>query len=381
MMGRMLSRVPIRARLTAAFAAAMAVVLLAYGYFLAEQLEANLTSAIDQGLASRADEIAAEGPEGQIGSDREALERADDGAQILSPSGAVLSSTAGLSRPLVTGAQLRSLTSTPTYFELPAGAQRDDPTRVLAYRTRYAGRSIIVATSASVQPLQDARDQLIKLLLLGGPLALLLASGLGYAVAAAALRPVERMRRQASAITADDPQRLTVPAARDELHALGDTLNDMLDRLQHALDRERAFTMDASHELRTPLAVLKAELEVALRPQRTSEEHRAALESASEETDRLTRLAEDLLVLARTRDSRSAPARRTSARWSSASPRGSASRRCTAPSSSMPRTHAGSRPRPTRIGSSRRSAISWRTRSITRRRWSSRRCAASATTS
>ncbi len=296
---RSLARVPIRARLTAAFAAAMAAVLVALGLFLAEQLEANLTNAIDQGLISRADQIAANGPEEQIGSGRDVSERGDDVAQLLSANGTVLSSTAGLTRPLLTQAQIRTLGRSHRFFALSSTQLGDDPTRVLAYRTSYQGRPIIVAAGASVQPLREARDQLVGLLLIGGPLALLLASGLGYAVAAAALRPVERMRSQAAAITADDAQRLTLPVARDELRALSETLNEMLDRLQDTLDRERAFTMDASHELRTPLAVLKAELEVALRPQRTREEQVDALRSASEETDRLTRLAEDLLVLSR----------------------------------------------------------------------------------
>ncbi len=296
---RLVSRLPLRARLTAAFAVAMAAVLLALGLFLAEQLEANLTSAIDQGLVSRADQIAANGPEEQIGSSRDVNERGDDVAQLLGEDGTVLSATVGLTRPILTRAQLATLGRSQRFFAIARTQLGDDPTRVLAYRTTYRGRPIVVAVGASLQPLQQARDQLVRLLLIGGPLALLLASGLGYGVAAAALRPVERMRSQAAAITAGDPRRLTPPIARDELRALSDTLNELLDRMQHALDRERAFTMDASHELRTPLAVLKAELEVALRPQRTREEQVDALRSASEETDRLSRLAEDLLVLAR----------------------------------------------------------------------------------
>jgi signal transduction histidine kinase len=73
----------------------------------------------------------------------------------------------------------------------------------------------------------------------------------------------------------------------------------MLDRLEEALARERAFVADASHELRTPLAILKAELELALRDPDSIEGFRDAITSAAEETDRLVQLAEDLLVLAR----------------------------------------------------------------------------------
>jgi len=108
------------------------------------------------------------------------------------------------------------------------------------------------------------------------------------------------MRKRAADISAADTgARLPVPPAEDEIRRLGQTLNEMLDRLETALERERRFVADASHELRTPLGMLRTELELALRHERSSDELRAALVSASEETDRLARLAEDLLVLAR----------------------------------------------------------------------------------
>src|SRR5206468_3337720 len=134
----------------------------------------------------------------------------------------------------------------------------------------------------------------------GGPLALLLSSLAGWGLATAALRPVESMRREAEAVSAAEPgRRLTLPPARDEVARLGATLNGMLGRLEAALARERRFVSDASHELRTPLAALRTELELALRRERKPEELIDALRSAADETDRLSRLAEDLLVLAR----------------------------------------------------------------------------------
>jgi two-component system OmpR family sensor kinase len=100
------------------------------------------------------------------------------------------------------------------------------------------------------------------------------------------------MRRKADEITEEDPgERLPVGTADDEIARLGTTLNGMLARLERAVDRERAFVADASHELRTPLAILKTEIELALRSGRTEEELREALQSAAEETDRLTELA------------------------------------------------------------------------------------------
>ena len=86
---------------------------------------------------------------------------------------------------------------------------------------------------------------------------------------------------------------------RDELRALAVTLNDMLARLEAAFEHERRFVGDASHELRTPLALLRAELELALRRPRSRDELERAVRSAADETERLSRLAEDLLLIAR----------------------------------------------------------------------------------
>ena len=142
---------------------------------------------------------------------------------------------------------------------------------------------------------------------MAGPIALLAASLLGYLLAATALRPVEAMRARAGEISgARAGERLPLPEARDELRRLGETLNAMLERIDAALERERAFVADAGHELRTPVAILKAEIELALAGDRSPQELRAALASAREETERLARLADDLLVLARIDDGRPA---------------------------------------------------------------------------
>jgi signal transduction histidine kinase len=109
------------------------------------------------------------------------------------------------------------------------------------------------------------------------------------------------MRLRAAVITPTDPDpRLPVPPTGDEIARLGKTLNDLLTRLHAALARERQFTADASHELRTPLSLLTTELELALQRPRTPDELIAALRSALEETNRLSHLAHDLLLLADT---------------------------------------------------------------------------------
>jgi signal transduction histidine kinase len=152
-------------------------------------------------------------------------------------------------------------------------------------------------TPAQHEALGDLRRELLIAL----PIVFVLATAAAYLLATAALRPVEEMRAQAAAVTEDTPSlRLDIPPSRDEIARLATTLNDMLDRLQAALERERHFVADAGHELRTPLSLLHTEIELALRHPRDASELRTALASAHQEARRLVRLTEDLLLLART---------------------------------------------------------------------------------
>jgi signal transduction histidine kinase len=194
-------------------------------------------------------------------------------------------------------------------MEREHGAADREPARLLAVPLEQ-GREIAIVGVA----LDDQREALSLLLVLGGLgllAALLVASAAGYWVAGIALRPVEAMRREAQAITDTPDRRLPVPPVDDEIGRLAVTLNAMLERLERAgaaereaVAKERRFIADASHELRTPLTILKSEIDVALQEQRSPEELRAALASSGEEADRLVRLAEDLLVLARADEGR-----------------------------------------------------------------------------
>jgi heavy metal sensor kinase len=115
-----------------------------------------------------------------------------------------------------------------------------------------------------------------------------------------ALRPVDRMTRIADRIGGGDlSERVPVPPHQDEIGRLAVTINQMIARLQAAFERQRQFSADASHELRTPLSVIRADLEIALRRERTIPEYQAVLTSTLEETVRLSRLVEDLLLLTR----------------------------------------------------------------------------------
>jgi signal transduction histidine kinase len=162
-----------------------------------------------------------------------------------------------------------------------------------------AGGYLVVGSSQEVA--EDALAGLLTQLAIGIPAAVVLASVVGYAVAGAALRPMDQMRRKAAVISATSSgERLPLPRADDEVRRLGLTLNDMLDRLESGWERERRFYAEAGHELRTPLALLRMELDLALSRPRSRDELLAAVRSTSDEVDRLTRLSEDLLTRSRT---------------------------------------------------------------------------------
>jgi heavy metal sensor kinase len=297
------NRLALRVRLTLAFAVVMAVVLGLTGLFLYLRFRADLNDTIAGSLSSRSDAVAALVREARGPLD-DALAGGgddDDVAQVLDARGAVLAGTPPAhEQPLVTGEALRRARRSATTTDLDHLRGFDGPLRLRARPVERAGEPVVVIVGTGLDDRNDSLRTLAALLVLGGAVALALASLAGYVMAAAALRPVESMRRRAAAIApATTGQRLPVPPARDEIGRLGETLNDMLARLEAAFARERTFVADASHELRTPLSILKAELELAVREGRSPQELRAALESAAEETDRLVRLAEDLLVIAR----------------------------------------------------------------------------------
>jgi two-component system, OmpR family, sensor kinase len=298
-----MKRLPIRLRLTLAFALAMAVVLAATGSFLYLRLGASLEEAVDESLQARAAELAPRiargdtdftGPTSDIEDPDERL------VQVLGSDGRLLGATPGRSQSLLTGPELASAATGPEWLQREHLGGFAGTARILATPTAGPEGTQILVVGASLEDRDETVRGFLAELLLVGPAALLLVSLLGYWLASAALRPVERMRLEAEAVSASEPgRRLPLPDSQDEVHRLGVTLNEMLERLESALVRERGFVADAGHELRTPLTVLKAELELALRRPRPREELERALRSAADETDRLSQLADGLLLLAR----------------------------------------------------------------------------------
>jgi len=302
----MIRRLPIRVRLALGFALLMAIVLGGTGLFVYDRTRSDLDRQLEQELSVRLTEVVAivrdDGDD--LGDPvHDPLGRIEPGAlvQVVDQHGEVVDATSEqLGEALLGGEELLRLRRAEgaTVDVDPAGSL--GALRLVAERTQDDGVQYTVVVGASLAEREQALSSLSRLLLIGGPIALLLASLGAYGVAAAALRPVDSMRARAAEISEDEPGgRLPVPDSKDEIAALGTTLNAMLGRLEEAIDRERRFVADASHELRTPLAILRTEVDLALESGRSPAELRAALSSIGDETDRLVRLAGDMLIIAR----------------------------------------------------------------------------------
>jgi two-component system, OmpR family, sensor kinase len=283
----------LRTRVTLVAAALTAIVLAATGIFVYLRLQSELRQSTDATLRARADADALVVE--RTGSF--SMDQPDDAfAQLLAPDGSVLDSSSAIAAP---AALVPAGFATPSYVERDGMSVENEvvPARMLATQLPN-GDVLVVGVS-----LDDQRQTLAGLaasLAIGGPLALALVVVVTWLLVGWTLGPVESMRAEAAVISAGEPgRRLPVPNTDDELARLAETLNAMLNRLEEAIERERRFVDDASHELRTPLSNLKAGLELALRRSRTADELEAEVRSAAQETDRLSRLAEDLLVLAR----------------------------------------------------------------------------------
>src|SRR5438034_3673875 len=287
---------PIRIHVTAAMALAMAVVLAATGWFLYARLESHLRTELDTSLQVRADDLAAlvRGGGSLAPSGRGLIEPGESFAQLLSRDGRVLDATRPLRHAALLDAPAITRPTSETRSSVPG---LNDPARLLATPVSRGVLIVGATRQNNVETLAGFRDEL----LIAGPVAPLLASLVGYFLAGLSVRPVEAMRRRAAEISAETPgERLPVPETRDELERLGSTLNEMLGRLEEGLQREREFVADAGHELRTPLALLRTELELALRQGTSIDELRESLARSIDETDRLAQLSEDLLLIART---------------------------------------------------------------------------------
>ncbi|BCB89593.1 two-component sensor histidine kinase [Phytohabitans suffuscus] len=290
-----LGGVRLRSALAAACVVAVAVVVA--GLIFVATARSTLTDNVDAAAAQRADQAAAalragEDPLEEVRPD------ANDQAliQILDPSGAVIAASPELAGVPPITAQ-RPAPGQRRFEERTIPVSDDDPFRILSEGVATRGGDRIVVVAQSRRPINESVELVTRSLLVGMPLLVLVVGVATFVFVGRSLRPVEAIRRRVATITGRDLHaRVPVPAARDEVAALAETMNGMLDRLESAADAQRRFVADASHELRSPLATIQVGLDLL---SAADSAHRTQLRRMQGEAQRLGRLVGDLLLLAR----------------------------------------------------------------------------------
>jgi heavy metal sensor kinase len=300
----------IRVRLTLWYVLLLGLTLALFSGVLYLMLARALYQQVDGGLRLAAEQaIAAIDQEnGQLNLQHSGGE--DDGAtpsehnllvRIVDLDGRVVDSSGPFRDLLVPATALAAARQGQSYFVTVS--TRSDPTPVRLYSVPYQenGRMLgVIQVGQSLESVQDTLRQLLLILAFAVPVTLVVASLGGLFLADRALSPIDRITRTAQRINAEDlSQRLGLTLPDDEVGRLARTFDAMLARLDEAFRRQRQFTADASHELRTPLTVIKGDIGVALNRPRGAAEYRRVLAELEDEVDRLTRLVEDLLLLAR----------------------------------------------------------------------------------
>jgi signal transduction histidine kinase len=163
--------------------------------------------------------------------------------------------------------------------------------------TKIIGFMII---AMSVEDSVMVLNNLFFILVIAYPLILLVLFLIARFIAGRSIKPISTIINTANIITKDNlKSRISLPQNKDELHLLSMTINNLLDRVENAIEREKQFTSDASHELRTPLAVIKGTLEVLIRKPRNQDEYKEKIDFCIKEVNRLNYLVDELLLLAR----------------------------------------------------------------------------------
>jgi two-component system OmpR family sensor kinase len=296
----------LRGRLTLFFAVVTAVLCLLVGVLVDLEYRRALRDSLDNGLVTRFQNL-----EGQLATTGDlavepSLPDAEAFAQIVGADGAVVNAAprALLERRVLTKEELAEARTQRITIERSA-APGDRRSRLLAGPAGQRGLGLVVVVGTSLQEAIEAQQRLELVLIVGLPLLAAIVSVGGWFLAGAALTPVRDLVREADEVSAvaarGRRRRLSVPQSGEELAELARHLNELIARIEAALEHERAFLDDASHELRTPISITRSELELARMQADDGSDVALALDSALEEVDRLDRLAVNLLVLARTR--------------------------------------------------------------------------------
>ncbi|MGZ8366879.1 MAG: ATP-binding protein, partial [Nitrospira sp.] len=302
---------PLRVRLTLWYGTALALVLIIFSVVLYAITARSLRDTVDESLEETAmtavrsleergflplineEELLSQFPE---------LTRIDKFFQIFSPSGTITIRSPNIKQhevPLSRTA-LDAAFAGQRIFE-SAKYPKEPPLRLISVPIMYRGNLLyIVQVGTSMESVGETLQRFLVLLVVAIPIALAVSLAGGWFLAGRALRPVDKITLAAQRIAAGDlSQRLSMPAAHDEIGRLAATFNNMIGRLDTSFRQIRQFTSDASHELRTPLTVMKGETDLVLRRPRLLDDYKSVLESNLEEIDRMTRIVDELLFLSR----------------------------------------------------------------------------------
>jgi heavy metal sensor kinase len=302
---------PVRVRLTAWYAVLLAAIVVALSTFLVLQLKDDLEDAVNREVRDASAHLA------EVYTNEGAQDFRDISATVL-PTGAAAAQILSSDRRVVVGygdRLARRPIAPQSAFEAALGGHTslatvhlgpsDQRYRALLMPVERGSRQRVLVVAESLRHVEESVRRVLLLLLLAGPAALAATAVGGWWLARKALLPVERMTSKAAQIGIDRlDERIDVPAAKDEIGHLADTLNAMLDRLQQGVEEKHRLVADASHELRTPLAAMRAELDVSLMSDDLPTEAREVLESTREEVNRMSRIVDNLLTLARVDEGR-----------------------------------------------------------------------------
>jgi heavy metal sensor kinase len=298
----------VRVRLTLAYVAAMMAVLAVYAGVVYVSVRGSLSQALDNQLRndfSWPKEMLDVRQLLNSANDEDNIEGVSPKEEVGSPWLQVWSEN-GEKRLYRTYEARKTLIAEDAQFALKADGQirrlseMTPPYRVLTGRTQVSGVPLVIQVAESEGPMQTYLQGLLFVLLLGLPLAVVIAGFGGYTLARRALAPVDRMAEQARLITAERlKERLPIDNPSDELGRLATVFNQTLMRLESSFEQMRRFTADASHELRTPLTAIRSVGEIGLRGRREPSDYKEIIGSMLEEVDRLSLLVDRLLTMSR----------------------------------------------------------------------------------
>ncbi len=303
----------VRGRLTLWYVSALALILVLFGIAVYVMLSRALHRRVDQALASTIDisitslthdTQEGQSPQSAAQSTAAELSHPQQSMMIFDDNGQLLATHAGEEELHIQLPERATIPDADVYLYTVSNGTTTKQNHRLALRRVTippAGTRYIIVASQPLKPVEDELESLREILYFAAPLVLLAAGFGGWFLARQGLAPVAAMARSARQIGAGSlDQQLPVVNPRDELGQLATTFNDLLGRLNAAFQEQRRFMADASHELRNPLSVMSTAAGVTLKKEhRTEEEYREALQIVAEQTRRLSRIVNDMFMLAR----------------------------------------------------------------------------------